>query len=130
MRARTIIAEEQLNKPTLVTTDASLAAAADLVTRLGRVGELKLVEQGTGFYLGAAIPAWLEASAEQVAARHHRLEAQHDEKGKYAASLEAKLANANFVAHAPEAVIADTRAKLKETNGLIKKLEQQLNSLV
>jgi len=128
-KVRALAAEEQLSKPSVVTTDAGLAASADLVCRLAKAGELTLVEEGSGFYLGTVAPAWISASAEQVAARRHRLESQRDEKGKYVASLEAKLSNERFVANAPEAVTAEVRGKLVETQELLNRLEQQLADL-
>jgi valyl-tRNA synthetase len=128
-KVRALAAEEQLSKPTVVTTDAGLAAAADLVCRLAKAGELKLVEEGSGFYLGSVAPAWISATAEQVAARRNRLEAQREEKGKYASSLEAKLSNERFVANAPEAVIVEVRGKLSEAKELLSRLEEQLKAL-
>jgi len=128
-KVRALATEEQLSRPTVVTTDAGLAASADLVCHLAKAGKLNLVKEGTGFYLGSVAPAWVVASAEQVAARRHRLAAQREEKGKYVASLEAKLSNERFVTHAPEPVIAEVRGKLNETRELLKRLEQQLADL-
>jgi valyl-tRNA synthetase len=127
--ARTIATEEQLSKPTILTTDETLAKSADLIKRLSRAAEIKLVEEGSGLYLGTATPAWIEATPEQVAARRHRLEAQKIEKTAYLKSLEAKLANDNYVKNAPEAVVADTRTRHAGTQALLAKLNEQLAAL-
>lgn len=128
-KARTIAAEEQLTKPVIITTQARLLDSAALITRLARASSLQLVEQGSGLYLGASTPVWIEATAEQVAARRHRLAEQLAEKQAYAKSLDAKLTNHNFVQHAPEAVIADTRNRHAETAELIARLTEQLAAL-
>ena len=126
---RTLAAEEQLTKPTILTTDAKLAESADLLKRLARAGEVKLVERGSGLYLGTTSPAWIEASAEQVSARRHRLESQQAEKQTYLKGLEAKLANERYVSSAPAAVVQDTRDRRAETLMLLSKLDEQLQDL-
>jgi valyl-tRNA synthetase len=126
---RTVAAEEQLTKPTILTTDPELVKSADLIARLARVAEVKHVEQGSGLYLSTTTPAWIEATAEQVTARRHRLEATKAEKHTYLKSLETKLANDSYVKNAPETVVADTRARATETQALLAKLEEQLTAL-
>jgi valyl-tRNA synthetase len=106
-----------------------LIAVAPYLQSLGRLGAVRLVEQGSGLYLGAAANAWLEAAPEQIAARKLRLEAQLTEKQIYLKSLSAKLAKAAFVQHAPEPVVADVRAKRDEAGEYIAKLTEQLDSL-
>ncbi|MFH2062675.1 MAG: hypothetical protein ABIJ46_00785, partial [bacterium] len=48
---------------------------------------------------------------------------------KYAETLKRKLDNADFVARAPEQVVAGEKQKLAETEARISKLEDQLKSL-
>ncbi|HEY6736240.1 MAG TPA: valine--tRNA ligase [Candidatus Saccharimonadia bacterium] len=129
MKARTVIAEEQLSKPTLITTDKSLAESADLLQRLGRLGKVEYQEQGSGLYLGAAVPAWIAADAELIATRKHRLQGQLKAKQTYAKSLEGKLNNQGFVANAPAAVVADTRDRLAEARQQATRLSEQLKAL-
>ena len=127
--ARTLIAEEKLSQPILVTTDELLAGSAKLICKLGRIGEVKLVRQGSGFFLGTAVPTWIEATSEQVAARRHRLEADRGAKLDYAHSLQAKLANDRYVSSAPAAVVEQTRSMLVETRQLLERLDHQLADL-
>jgi valyl-tRNA synthetase len=85
------------------------------------------VQQGSGLYLRGE--AWIEASAELIQTRRHRLEQQRTEKTGYLKSLQAKLANDRFVASAPAAVVQETRDRQAETLALLERLETQLQSL-
>ena len=127
--ARTVAAEEQLSKPTLLTTDSELYESASLITRLTRAAEFNLVKQGSGLYLGTATPAWIQATQEQIEARKHRLESQRAEKQTYLKSLDARLANANYVKSAPAAVVQESRNRHAETTQLVAKLDEQLAAL-
>jgi len=127
--ARTVIAEEQLTKPVILTTDAELAEAADLVKRLARASDVKLVKEGSGLYLGTAVPAWIEADHAQIEARRHRLEAARAEKVTHLKSLDAKLANTRYVESAPAKVVDETRKLQVETAEMIRKLTDQLSKL-
>ena len=129
LATRALAAEEQLSKPIILITDKQLFEQAELVARLARAGSVKLVEQGSGLYLGTTVEAWIEADETLIAARKHRLEHQHDEKKAYLASLEARLANTKYVASAPEKIVQETRDRHTETTALITKLEEQLAAL-
>jgi valyl-tRNA synthetase len=124
---RTVSAEEKLSKPTILTTDQQLVDSQELIVRLGRVGAIKLVKQGSGLYLGNE--AWIEADAALLQARKSRLEEQRREKQTYLKSLEAKLANERYVASAPEDVIKESRDRKDETLMLLSKLDEQLADL-
>ncbi len=126
---RTLTAEEQLSKPTILTTDAELTKSADLIARLARAQEIKLVKQGSGLYLGTVTPAWIEANSSTIQARQKRLEQQRAEKQGYLKSLEAKLGNAKYVESAPAAVVEETRARQAETQQMIDRLGEQLEAL-
>ena len=127
--ARAVAAEEQLAKPTILTTDKTLAASADLVTKLARAAKLELVEEGRGLYLGAATPAWIEADDELIQARRHRLDTSRQEKRGYLKSLDAKLANPLYTDNAPAKVVLETRDRRDETLVLLSKLDEQLQAL-
>jgi valyl-tRNA synthetase len=127
--ARTVMAEEQLTKPTLLTTSPELAEDAALIKRLARAGAVEQVKQGSGLYLGTTVPAWIQATTQQVEARRHRLEAQLQEKQTYLHGLTAKLANRGYTDHAPAAVVQDTRDRQAETQALIDRLGEQLTAL-
>jgi valyl-tRNA synthetase len=121
---RTVNTEEQLSRPSIVTTDKRLVESQDILKRLGRTGEVKLVEQGSGLYLGN--DAWVEADAELLKARQSRLTVQRDQKRAYLKTLEAKLVNERYVASAPPAVVDETRDRKDEVLMLLSKLDEQL----
>ncbi|HEX3082484.1 MAG TPA: valine--tRNA ligase [Candidatus Saccharimonadia bacterium] len=126
---RAVAAEEQLSKPVILTTNQQLADSADLVARLARAGAVKQVGEGSGLYLGTTVAAWIEANAQLVANRRHRLESQRDEKQTYLKGLEAKLANENYTKNAPAAVVQETRDRREETKTLLAKITEQLTNL-
>jgi valyl-tRNA synthetase len=125
---RSTSAEEQLVRPTILTTNEATYSDRDLISRLGRTGDIKLVEEGRGLYLRTG-SAWIEATNELVKSRKHRLEKQRDEKAGYLKGLEAKLANKRYVEGAPEAVVQETRDRRDETLMLLSKLDEQLADL-
>ena len=126
---RAISAEEQLSKPVILITHKELMSHGDLIKRLGRAGEIKLVPAGSGLYLGTTIPAWIEAGPGRIAARQHRLASHRDEKAAYAHNLTAKLANTKYTESAPAHVVGETRVRLAEAQALVVKLEDQLANL-
>ena len=58
------------------------------------------------------------------AAESKRIAAEIAKTSGFVKSAEAKLANENFVAHAPEAVVAEARRKLAENREKIAQLEK------
>jgi valyl-tRNA synthetase len=126
---RTIAAEEQLGKPTILTTDTKLAESANLIKRLARTADVKLVKEGSGLYLGTTTPAWIQADAGLIQARRHRLEQQKTEKLAYLKNLENRLANRKYIESAPESIVQDTRDRHDETKRLLAKLDEQLRAL-
>ncbi|HSX01004.1 MAG TPA: valine--tRNA ligase [Candidatus Saccharimonas sp.] len=129
MAARSLMAEEQLTRPTLLTTSPELARQADYLKSLGRLGAVELVKEGRGLYLGVSTPAWIQATTEQVAARRHRLQTQLADKQTYLTSLTAKLSNVGYVQNAPAEVVAETKQRAEDTQTLITKLTEQLAAL-
>jgi valyl-tRNA synthetase len=129
MKARTVIAEEQLSKPTLLTTDQTFAESAELIQRLGRIGAVKHVKEGSGLYLGATTPTWIEATDEQIAKRKQRLQAELRSKEAYIQSLDAKLNNASYIQNAPANVVAETRARREQNVALVERYQEQLKNL-
>ena len=125
--ARAIIAEEQLNRPVLITTDQAVVRESKLIERLSRTGTVRLDEDGTGIYVSPGV--WIEADAELINARKHRLEARQVELKGFLKSLESKLANTRYVESAPEAVVAETRSRRDDTLMLLSKLDEQIAAL-
>ena len=127
--ARAVMAEERLNKPVILTTSSQLVESAELIVRLSRAAQIKVVKTGQGIYLGTAAPAWIEADASTVAKRRRHLQAERDAKQKYADGLDKQLGNKQFVKSAPEAVVADARRRRDEALMLVSKLDEQIGAL-
>ena len=127
--ARALAAEERIAKPVILTTDLQLAKSTELIKRLARASDVKLVKEGAGLYLGTLQPAWIEAGPELIAARQHRLSVQRDEKLSYVNGLEAKLANPKYTDSAPAKIVGETHARLAEAKTLLARLDQHLADL-
>lgn len=105
------------------------------ITRLARISELTLQESGkklegaaTDVVSGVEIYIPLEGLVD-LEKEKGRLEKEVTNLSKYIASLKAKLSNQKFVQNAPEAVVEGEREKLKEAEGKIKKMQDQLEGL-
>jgi valyl-tRNA synthetase len=64
-----------------------------------------------------------------VAKESERLQKEFETTKKYVSSVTGKLANADFVANAPAAVVDTEKAKLAEAEAKLKALEEQLAAL-
>jgi valyl-tRNA synthetase len=64
-----------------------------------------------------------------VAKESERLQKEFETTSKYVKSVTGKLANADFVANAPAAVVDNEKAKLAEAEGKLRALEEQLSAL-
>ena len=126
---RTVMAEEHLGKPTILTTDRQIADSSALIKRLARASQVDLVETGSGLYLGTTSPSWIKADDDVVQARQQRLASLHAEKTAYLKSLDARLANESYVRSAPAHIVADTQARREETLMLLSKLNEQISAL-
>jgi valyl-tRNA synthetase len=126
---RTIMAEEQLARPVILTSDKQLVEAEALLKQFARISAVKQVDAGRGLYVGAGNPVWIEADETTVQARKGRLENLHKEKLGYLKSLEAKLANHNYTDAAPAHIVEETRARREETKTLLSRLDEQLDAL-
>jgi valyl-tRNA synthetase len=127
--ARTIMAEEHLTKPQLLTTDKTLAKANDLIKRLGRIESITLVKEGSGIFLGTQAPTWIAANDTQIMARKSRLIDQIAEKQLYLTGLEQKLSNNRYVSSAPDKIVQETRERHSDTTRILAQLQAQLAHL-
>ena len=107
---------------------------AAIVKKLANVSEVELVSslgegEGVGFLVGTTqmfVPLkGLVNVEEEIAKAEKDLAYQH----RFLDSVRAKLANEKFVAHAPEAVIANERKKEADALSRIESLENQLKAL-
>ncbi len=94
-----------------------------------RAESVEFVPAGSDLAMPSKITAFgtvylsLEGLVDKAAERA-RLEGERQRVAGFVKSSEAKLANENFVAHAPEAVVAEARRKLAENKEKIAQLEK------
>lgn len=114
---------------------ALLKKHAAVIAGLGRVGTLDVVAKGKrpekaasavikGVQLYVPLGSLVDFDAERK-----RLADELAQAEKYAASLEGKLGNKDFVSRAPEAVVAGEKEKLAATKDKIAKLKEQITAL-
>ena len=116
-------------KVTLATDDARAAAEADSLRKAMRAETIEFVAAGSDLPMPSRITAFgtvylsLEGLVDK-AAESKRIAAELAKVAGFIKSAEAKLANESFVAHAPEAVVAEARRKLAENKEKVAQLEK------
>ena len=116
-------------KVTLATDDARAAGEADSLRKAMRAESVDFVAAGSDLPMPSKITAFgtvylsLEGLVDK-AAESKRIAAELAKVAGFIKSAEAKLANENFVAHAPEAVVAEARRKLAENKEKVAQLEK------
>lgn len=105
-----------------------VADNAALIARLGRlerVGELTAATTGIKL-TGTPHDVRLDISDAEAAAYAARLAAKRAEEEKLVEQLEARLQNKNYVDHAPEAVVAQTRSQLEEAQMRFSTIQKEI----
>jgi len=77
----------------------------------------------------AAVQIKMSVSAGTQEKEKARLESEKENLEKYLTGLKSKLANHDFVARAPKAVVESERVKLQETEEKLKKVAEQIDAL-
>jgi len=112
-----------------------LRSQAEHIRRLARVNELtiaakrqKVAHAASAFLPGIEIHVPLEGLID-FARERERLSKEKAHLESFLSGVRAKLGNAQFVAHAPEAVITLEREKLENGEEKLRKLTERLSSL-
>lgn len=115
--ARAIMKAVGVNKTTLTYTDAPVIEAnQQLIKQLARLESVAYGTQKDGIKLtGTSYNVRLGVSREDATAYTNKLAVHHDDVTKQIKNLEARLANKNYVANAPKAVVEQTREQLEES---------------
>lgn len=93
----------------------AVAANAEVIRRMARLIDLREVTASHGLKLtGGDIQAWLDIEPEVAKRYADKLDEKRTEAAEAVARLEVRLSNANYVANAPKAVVAQTRTQLAE----------------
>ena len=116
-------------KATVATDDPKAKDEAESLKKAMRAESVDFVAAGSDLAMPSKITAFgtvylsLEGLVDK-AAESKRIAGELAKLAGFVKSSEAKLANENFVAHAPEAVVAEARRKLAENKEKIAQLEK------
>lgn len=127
--ARYVVSELPGNKRygLLYMDDSLVADNIELVKKLARATSVEYVDQARGLRLAASgRDVWLDIDDETLYEHQANLEKRLAEERQYIRTLEARLANDNYVAKAPPALVEESRKALREKQELIVRLQNEL----
>ena len=127
--ARYVVSELPGNKRygLLYMDDSLVADNIELVKKLARVTSVEHVDQARGLRLAASgRDVWLDIDDETLYEHQANLEKRLAEERQHIRTLEARLANDNYVAKAPPALVEESRKALREKQELITRLQNEL----
>ena len=127
--ARYVVSELPGNKRygLLYMDDSLVADNIELVKKLARATSVEYVDQARGLRLAASgRDVWLDIDDETLYEHQANLEKRLAEERQHIRILEARLANDNYVAKAPAALVEESRKTLREKQELITRLQNEL----
>ena len=99
---------------------------AELIKKLTKLKDVIDVESGLGLQLvQTKYKAWLDVDSSTIKAHQLQLKEQQARLGDVVKSLEARLANKNYVKQAPKAIVDQTKDQLSENKQLLDKIAAQ-----
>jgi valyl-tRNA synthetase len=127
--ARVVSTDLEQGKQTLVYTDDTLIAKeADLIRHLGQLKAVSKGEKGRGLRLAVAKhEAWLDIDAKTLAKHKKKLEDRLNGVRQDLTRLEARLANKDYTAKAPAAVVEQTKTQLADQKAIEQRLVRELD---
>ena len=127
--ARYVVSELPGNKRygLLYMDDSLVADNIELVKKLARATSVEYVDQARGLRLAASgRDVWLDIDDETLYEHQANLEKRLAEERQHIRTLETRLANDNYVAKAPAALVEESRKTLREKQELITRLQNEL----
>lgn len=127
--ARYVVSELPGNKRygLLYMDDSLVADNIELVKKLARATSVEYVDQARGLRLAASgRDVWLDIDDETLYEHQANLEKRLAEERQHIRTLETRLANDNYVAKAPPALVEESRKTLREKQELITRLQNEL----
>ena len=127
--ARYVVSELPGNKRygLLYMDDSLVADNIELVKKLARATSVEYVDQARGLRLAASgRDVWLDIDDETLYEHQANLEKRLAEERQHIRTLESRLANDNYVAKAPPALVEESRKTLREKQELITRLQNEL----
>ncbi len=127
--ARYVVSELPGNKRygLLYMDDSLVADNIELVKKLARATSVEYVDQARGLRLAASgRDVWLDIDDKTLYEHQANLEKRLAEERQHIRTLETRLANDNYVAKAPPALVEESRKTLREKQELITRLQNEL----
>lgn len=127
--ARYVMSELPGNKrySLLYMDDSLVADNAELIQKLARVKSVEHVDQARGLRLASSgRDAWLDLDDDTLYEHQTNLEKRLAEVRALVKTLEARLANENYVAKAPAHLVEESRKQLAQEKALIDRLQTEL----
>lgn len=127
--ARYVVSELPGNKRygLLYMDDSLVADNIELVKKLARVTSVEHVDRARGLRLAASgRDVWLDIDDKTLYEHQANLEKRLAEERQHIRTLESRLANDNYVAKAPAALVEESRKTLREKQELIIRLQNEL----
>ena len=127
--ARYVVSELPGNKRygLLYMDDSLVADNIELVKKLARVTSVEHVDRARGLRLAASgRDVWLDIDDKTLYEHQANLEKRLAEERQHIRTLESRLANDNYVAKAPPALVEESRKTLREKQELITRLQNEL----
>lgn len=107
--------------------DSLVADNAELIQKLARVKAVEHVDQARGLRLASSgRDAWLDLDDDTLYEHQTNLEKRLAEVRALVKTLEARLANENYVAKAPAHLVEESRKQLAQEKALIDRLQTEL----
>jgi valyl-tRNA synthetase len=125
--ARSLVKLLGLAKPSLYYTGVPfLTENGPLLARLAGLGGVSEVSSGTGLQLtGTGYSCWLDVDSSTLKAYSDKLAEQLSAQERVIVQLRGRLQNKSYVAHAPEQIVAETRAQLHEAETTLERLTSE-----
>ena len=129
LRAEYKVPPSTFVRVTIATNDEKARCEAETLKKAMRAESVEFVPAGSDLPMPSKLTAFgtvylsLEGLVDR-AAESKRIAGELAKLAGFIKSSEAKLANQNFVAHAPEAVVAEARRKLEENKEKVRQLEK------
>ena len=130
--ARYVTAELPGNRryPILYLDDSLIEDNAELIRHLTRAEAIMQTDQPRGLRLALTHrEVWLDVDHDTLYEHQSNLEVRLSETKAYVNTLEARLANDNYVKKAPDHLVEQTREELKEKQALAERLSHELQVL-
>lgn len=123
---RSILSALKVAGVTLYYTDAPLITAnADLIKRMARLQAVIEVQDGNGLYLTTtSYRCWLDIDSTTARAYLSKLNDKKSKQQRDIEQLTARLANKDYLHHAPSTVVEQTKTQLQQARAQLTQIEQ------